>query len=1295
METKSELFFFVNGEKHTPALVDPEMTLLTYLRDVGLTGTKLGCGEGGCGACTVSVSHRDAVSGKTVHRAVNACIAPVCSVEGMHVTTVEGIGSSKEMHPVQERLATCHGSQCGFCTPGIVMSMYSLLRQDKKDLAPVEIEDAFDGNLCRCTGYRPILDAFKTFSKGATVKPDCKPYNPEAEPPFPSDLASHVPASMSVKGSKGSWHQPTDLKSLLELRAALPDAKLVVGNSELEIERKFRGSTWTDIVSVAHVKELLEISATEEGLRVGASVTLSTLQAHLQHLVATLPTTQTRIFTSILQQLRWFAGAQIRNVASVGGNIVTASPISDLNPVFIASGSIFRLTAPNGSERDVPAREFFLSYRKTAMQPDEILHSILVPFTTEHQYVLSYKQSRRREDDIAIVTACINVTLSNVGDGIPTVQSAALGFGGMAPTSVSAPLAAAVLAGKEWTQASITVALVALAEDLPLPPGAPGGMIEYRRTLASSFLFKFFLAVAAEVCPTKPDVRELTGALPYHRPETSGHVSFTPSLTQGKAVGQDLPHRAAHLQVTGEAQYCDDIPPAAKQLYGALVLSAKPRAKLLSVDATAALAVPGVRHFVDRSDVAGDNHIGAILQDETVFAEGEVVHVGQVIGLICADSHAIAHKAAKLVKIEYEEQKPILSIDDAIAADSYISQPNILERGDVKTAMAEAEAAGRVVEGDLHVGGQEHFYLETQASAVMPEEDGDLTVWTSAQNTAKTQTVIAKVLGVPKNKVTVKVKRMGGGFGGKETRNAFIACTLAVAANKLHRPVRLMLDRDTDMCITGQRHAFLFKYKVAYDADGKLTAIDAKVYSNAGCTMDLSGPVLERAMFHIDNAYYCPNMRVEGRMCKTNLPSNTAFRGFGGPQGLICAETYIDHIARALGKTPEAIRELNFYEPHHTTHFGQSVAEAPVRDIWAQLKASSDFENRKAAVDAFNQGSRWRKRGISMTPVKFGMSFTATFMNAASALVHVYTDGSVLIAHGGTEMGQGLHTKMTQVVAECLGVPMNMVRVGDTATDTCANTHPTAASVSADLNGMALLDACCQIKQRMAPVAARHPDKDFAALALQCWLERIDLSAHGFYKTPDIGFDWTTKTGKPFHYFGCGAAVSEVEVDVLTGDHTVIRTDLLHDVGCSLNPALDLGQVEGAFVQGYGLFTMEELVWFPNGQLFTRGPSTYKIPSFNDIPLDFRTGLYHNKEANERTVYSSKGVGEPPLFLAGSVFFALKEALASARAEGGVSGPFHLDSPLTCERIRMACPDFMTKQFVPEAPEKYQAKGFW
>ncbi|CAM9133378.1 unnamed protein product [Ascophyllum nodosum] len=752
------------------------------------------------------------------------------------------------------------------------------------------------------------------------------------------------------------------------------------------------------------------------------------------------------------------------------------------------------------------------------------------------------------------------------------------------------------------------------------------------------------------------------------------------------------------------------MPSPAGTLYVGLVLSKKPHARLLEVDPAKALAVKGVLRFLGAGDLTPEqNAIGVVALDEEMFAVEEVHCMGQVIGAILAESPEIADTAVKLVSVRYEDLPVIMTIEEAIGADSFFSDRNAIVDGDVDGALATADV---VVEGELKIGAQEHFYLETNATLAVPGEEGSLEVFASTQNPTTIQQFCAKVCNVDKNKVVCRTKRLGGGFGGKQSRSVFLSCVAAFGAHLTRRPVRLSLDRDVDMQITGHRHAFVGRYRAGASKDGKLVGLDVTLYNNAGCSLDISPSVMVQALFHIDNCYRWPALRAAGLVCKTNQPSHTAFRGFGRPQGTMVTEMIIDHLASSLGVAPFTLRSKNLYNAGESTHFGQPLEAWNVPDAWSDIQDWAHIQRRQKEVDEFNSTSRWRKRGLAVVPTKSGICFTSEFMNQAGALVHVYLDGTVLVSHGGTEMGQGLNTKVCQVVASEFGIGVEKVHISETATDRVVNSSPTGGSISTDLYGMAALDACEQITERLRPVAAKlPPEVPFTSVVKAAYFQRVNLSAQGFYKVPSgrCGYDFSMETsnnrerGLPFNYFTQGVAASEVEVDCLTGDAKILRADIIMDIGASINPAIDIGQIEGAFLQGFGWCTMEETVWgdsehpwCSSGQLLTRGPGTYKIPSFNDVPADMRVKLMDRQ--NAFAVHSSKAVGEPPFCLASSAFFAIKDAIAAARKDHGKAGYFQLMSPASTERIRTACVDgFMEASVgvISAEAESYQAKGSW
>lgn len=747
-------------------------------------------------------------------------------------------------------------------------------------------------------------------------------------------------------------------------------------------------------------------------------------------------------------------------------------------------------------------------------------------------------------------------------------------------------------------------------------------------------------------------------------------------------------HDSGPKHVAGTAEYIDDMIEPVGTMHAYLGLSTVPHAEIVAMDFSAVLAAPGVVGVLTNDDVPGELDISsAHKHDEPVFADGIVHFWGQPVFAVVAETRDQARRAAQLAKITYDQRPFFTDVRSAQAAGGKLVTPPLkLERGDVEAGLA---SAPRRVKGAITIGGQDHFYLEGQIAMAIPGEDEDVVVHSSTQHPTEVQLIVAQALGIRQNAVTVNVRRMGGGFGGKETQGNLFAVVAAIAAKKWNRACKIRPDRDDDMSATGKRHDFVVDYDVGYDESGKIHAVDAVYGARAGYSSDLSGPVTDRALFHCDNAYWYPAVRARSEPLYTNTVSNTAFRGFGGPQGMVAAERWVEDIAYALGKDPLEIRKANFYgtETDNVTPYHQVVEDNIIHRVVDELEASSDYQARRRAVLEYNKTSTILKKGIALTPVKFGISFTATWYNQAGALVHVYKDGSIHLSHGGTEMGQGLYIKVAQVVADAFGVNLDTVKIMATSTGKVPNTSATAASSGTDLNGAAAHDACRQIKARMLAHAARLHQVDeaacawvqgglqagetfmpFAELAASAYMNRVQLSAAGFYQTPKIHWDRATGRGHPFYYFAYGAAVSEVTIDTLTGEYTVDRVDILHDVGKSLNPAIDLGQVEGAFVQGMGWLTTEELVWDAKGQLRTHAPSTYKIPLASDVPPVFNVRLAEWSVNREPTIGRSKAVGEPPFMLAMSVPEALGMAVASV-ADYRIAP--RLDMPVTPERVLM------------------------
>jgi xanthine dehydrogenase molybdopterin binding subunit/xanthine dehydrogenase small subunit len=1249
----------VNGRVVTASGVAPTTTLLAWLRATGLTGSKEGCAEGDCGACSVALVDRDA-AGRPTYRAFNSCIALLPMFAGRELVTVEGLArcgaDRKQLHPVQAAMVEHYGSQCGYCTPGFVVSMFEAYYRDGCR-EPWQVSDQLGGNLCRCTGYRPIRDA-------AVAALALKAYPDH----FAARLQQpvHPPGALNHAAGGAQFFRPTSLPGLFTLLATYPAAQLVAGATEIGVELNKKFKAFPLLVSTEAVPELTRITASPEAWRIGASAPLTNVEEALG-----------AEFPSVAKMLRVFAARQIRNRATLGGNLVTASPIGDSAPVLLTLDASVVLTTAKG-ERTVPLAELFTGYRQTVLKPGEIMREIVLPrggpgpgLTRRVDFL---KVSKRRELDISIVAAAFRVDLDAAG----IVRRARLAYGGVAAMTTRALKAEAALVGKKLNEPAV----VSLLRDTYQPIDDTRGGAAYRRGLVVSLWEKF---VSGETSEAQDADLGFAGDDKWTVEDPS------------RALG----HESAVGHVTGRALYVDDTAQRRKMLDVWPVCAPHARARILRRDATKARQAHGVHAVLLAEDIPGENNTGPVRHDEPLLAKDEILFHGQMVAMVVGDSLAACRAAAALVEVDYEPLPAVIGLPAAIAAGSYHTEPHALARGDAAAALA---AAPEKFTGEFGFGGQEHFYLETQAAWAEAGEDGTVLVNSSTQHPSEIQAIVAEVLHLARHKVVVQAPRMGGGFGGKETQGNAFAALVALAAVKTGRAVRVQLDRDLDMQLTGKRHPFHAKFAIGHDREGRLLAAQVELVSDGGWSLDLSTAINDRALFHLDNAYYIPAVDFRGRVAKTNVTSHTAFRGFGGPQGMIVIEEIIDRIARRLGLPPEVVRERNLYHgtgETNRTHYREDIGDNRIQDIWSQVLAKAKFAERRVEVAAWNQANPHMKRGLAVTPVKFGISFTLSHYNQAGALVNIYQDGSVQVNHGGTEMGQGLHTKILGVAMRELGLPAADIRLMTTSSDKVPNTSATAASSGADLNGAAVAAACVILRDRLAPVAAgllgvaglaeagpgsatpatvqeilfengevfakSNPSVRlrFAQVCAKAYTERISLSTTGYYKTPGVKWDWARAEGRPFHYFACGAAVAEVEVDGFNGMHRVRRVDIVHDVGDSLNPGVDRGQIEGGFVQGMGWLTREELKWDQAGRLLTHSASTYQIPAFSDAPAEFHVTLLP-RAAQANTIHGSKAVGEPPLMLAFSVREALRDAVA---AFGPPGGEVPLASPATGEAI--------------------------
>ncbi len=1390
-EYARNLVFYVNQQRFEIENPDPRVLLVDFLRstEVGLTGTKHSCGQGGCGACTVTLSRYDEARERVVvHTATNSCLRPLCALDGMQVTTVEGLGRvNTEVNPVQYEIAKCNGSQCGYCTPGFVMNMHSLLLENEhRDLSSKEIEDAFDGNICRCTGFRPILYAMKQFAFDRDQRedegtPEClvdpamdvEHYKrPRAD--FPDELKR--PARAVAYGHRGHryeclWFRPLNLEGVLALMQTFSDheVKLVVGNTTVGIPDV--NPRDPDVyIDIAHVAELHKIRPADDHLVVGAAVTYTQLLDVLDELLRDEPDAERTAGLEALHYMaRRTAGMIVRNVASLAGNTMlvarnatqdgTPFP-SDLFTALCALDARVVVRLPDGESRPLGMLEFVEAYNaEEGFGRQAVILRYEIPYTAAGDHVTTYKVALREVNSHSLVNAGLRITIGEHRK----IERAALVFGAIAPVAFHARKTEEYLTGKAWGPDTYEEAQrILMSEIREIQAGLPawfrelpydGSCDAYRLSLAESFLYKFYVQVSGVIDPnTIPDEDRSAGERSERKVSWGTQTFAAPS--EGPAAGQPFIKLSAFEQATGEALYTHDLPLPVRGVQGSFVTSTAAYANFwyqipdrdgstYSVDVDALidhLRTRFGREFVDyitsRDIPAGG--VKGVTNTRTPptdpwFCEESVACFGQCIGLVVAESESAANDIAAYVRdacIEYRHHEPVvLDIEAAIARKQFFEgydkdDNHSLETPGFKDNSAWTKENGRVdvggvpcevIHGEQHTGSQIHFYMETQSCLAIPGEGPEIVVHSSTQSQNSVQGEIHMTLAVQANQVEVDIKRLGGAYGGKTTRTPFVAVPAALAASKLRRPVRVAMPRDVDSWMIGCRHPFLgrFSMAIACDGDGmgKLMGSATDFFSNGGNTIDCSFDVMDCAQLGADNSYNVPYFFTRGEVCRTNIHSNGAMRSYGGIQAMLIQEEALEAAAHKIGMSPEAVREMNFYETGDTTPFGQQLEYCYIREVWDRLKTRSDFVAREQLVKDFNVKNRWRKRGISMIPLKYGLGYNLGFLMQGGALVDVYTaDATVLVEIGGVEMGQGLMTKVAQVAARELNVPLNLIRMGSTQTNVVPDSIGTGATSGTDLSGGAVQQACQELRDNLEQLCHRLEDEngnewcrtngidywnhkngwrtvvDTKGTPTLMWnnvvgmafTNRVDLSAQALYSTPGM----VDGTDQQFYGFTYSAACSEVEIDVLTGETTVVRSDICYDMGESINPAIDIGQIEGAFVMGIGYVLTEDLIFQPHGTAIGRNNTpntwTYKPPATTTIPVEMHVDLFPRDDApgvpqNPNLLMGSKGVGEPPLVLAASVFFAVKHAALSARQDKGLDDWFPLESPATVERVRAAC----------------------
>jgi len=1341
MTTSHAIRFYVNGNRFEIPDPDPTTLLIDWLRSdaIGFTGTKLSCGEGGCGACTVMLSRWEPKEKRVAETAINSCLRPLCSLDGAMITTTEGIGSTREkLDPVQFRIAANNGSQCGYCTPGFVMNMFTFLRNHPKP-EQQQIEDLFDGHLCRCTGYRPILEGMKSFAvdfkKHSTYSTNHRCFadvpieqhqpGPRPSLEFPPELIEYAEkmSSLESAGRGYRWFRPATLGEAQRIKAShggnSRNVKLVVGNTSIGIYKADVDDPHV-LIDIHAIPDLLGFRESSEGLAIGAAESLSNVIDELQRVIATRSKDKTRGFAAFRHHLLDVANLQVRNIGSIGGNVMMTRAQAETDSPF--PSDVYLVLQTLGASITIASNDFDNGRRTFAMADlpavsslpaDAIAQSFHLPWSQAGDEIETFKIAYRDQNAHAIVNAGFLVRLDKKG----TVQSATILYGGLAQLPSRMPTTEAAITGEKWTDATLQKALDVLAGEVahvirPMP-GANFLPEGYRESLTETLLYKFFLRVANERFPKEVQPENRSGGEIYVRPLSGGTQTIS-VYHQERPVGEPILKTTAFVQAAGEQKYTQDIPLPPHGYDSAFVISeiASGTFRYKGKDgAKAALKAAqakydGVVAYVTADDIPNQkNPYLGLGGDDVVFAVNQqIICWGQPIGLVVAKDRWTAQRAAYLIQtgmIDFEPTKPVLTIDEAVARKDFFAQqppnnvhiPDITRKGSDEKWLADPTKPMKgceVIEGEMGNEAQEHFYMETQGALALPDAQGTMTIYAGTQQGSSVQASVAQLLEIENSAVTVFQRPLGGGFGGKQARPQVIDPAPAIAAWILNRPVRLLLDRNTDMNVTGKRHPYQGHFHATFTKKGEIKGYKVQLYSNGGSTYDLSFPVMDLSQQSSDGAYFVPTWHSRGDVTRTNNASNTAFRSFGCVQSTLICEEAIEKIAHACGMRAEDVRWKNLYQDgskrsYQTTPYAQKLDQCNIRDLWKRLMKSSDFSRRRDAVDKFNAKNRWRKRGLTMIPLKYGVGYQPRLLDQGVAYVAAYAaDGSVMLQHGGAESGQGIDTKMMQIAAETLGIDMSIIHVAQTSTDTMPNATPTAASSGSDLFGGAVRNACLELRARLEKYCKENKVKGWRTDWKKLWpsivggayAARVNLAVEALYKTPLIGdVEGTNQYGRAFLYFVYAAAASEVEIDVLTGETTVLRSDILIDIGHSLNPCLDVGQVEGAFVQGLGLMTTEQMMYEPDGRLYSNGTWEYKPPCSKSIPVDLRVTIAKGGDPNQTNsaVMSSRGIGEPPLVLSTSAFFAIKQAIMAARRDQGDATWFAMPAPATVGRVQSHC----------------------
>lgn len=1259
MEPKNSVSFTLNGAPVNVDGVSPSLTLNSWLRSQpGLTGTKKMCGEGGCGCCVVAVSLQSPdwwpssarLTEQEVTFAINSCLCPLLSVEGWKITTIEGIGSSRAgYHPVQQKLAEFNGSQCGYCSPGFVMNMYSFLQENPTPTAQ-QIADIFDGNICRCTGYRPILDAMSTFKKDnqedgvVDIEDIRKNLCPR------TGKACTKPVSVCVGGHQESsplWYAPTSMADLWSVFSTHADSsiRLVAGDTGRGV---FKNPPAAEVyIDLKHIPDLYTQTLTDSSLTVGSAIPLNMLIETLRNNSDRSPST----FYLLADHLSKIANVPVRNVGSWAGNLMLTHDHDNFpSDVFVVMAAVgATLSIATASETKSVSFWDFLALDMSK----SVIVSMEIPFASADTVFRSYKIMPRSENAHAYVNAAFAVRVDSSNStvtGKPTLV-----YGGIEAHDIQATATASVLEGAKLLEQDTLKSALASLENEIVPNTTPvSSSAKYRKSLALGLFYKFYLSTISE--HVDPQVKSAT--VPFQRPPSTGSQSYGTNPNE-YPITKPMTKLTALLQTSGEAEYTTDVPIQPAECAAAFVLSPQGNSKITGVDFSKAEGMPGFIKGLTASDIPGTNNFMPLNTAEEVLVSDFCDYAGQPVAIIVAETQQQADEIALAVVVSYESQgKQLLTIADAIEADSYFENPggHPIDFGDAKDAIAKS---ARKIEGTISCDSQYHFHMETQNSFVLPQAEG-YTVYSSSQWPQYTQAAVATVLGINSNDVDVSVRRVGGAYGAKISRAHWIAAGCALAAHATGRPVRMHLDIDTNMKMIGKRFPYYATYTVGSTEEGILNGIEMTLYNNCGCNNNDNAMSL--ALPHIDNAYHVPNWLVTPKACKTNLAANTATRSPGTCPATFVMESVIDQVAKTLGRDPDDVRKANLYQKDQITPVNIPLIYCNISTLWDDLYKSADVETRKAAVVQFNQENRWRKRGLSMVPVRFWIDW-----NSAPYTIHISiyaVDGTVAICHGGIEVGQGINTKVAQVAAKMLGIPVDSIKIKPTNTLIGPNDVTTGGSITSELCCLGTIKACNELNERIAPVRTANPEASWQQLMTLCSGQGINLSVESFVYE---------KTEYEYAYNVYAVACTEVEIDVLTGEPQILRVDMLYDCGDSINPDIDIGQIEGAFTMGLGYWLTEKLIFNnTSGELLTHNTWEYKPPASKDIPIDFRVSLLRNAP-NPVGILGSKAVGEPPLCLSCSALFAIKRAIENVRAEIKAEEVFTLDGPATVEDTQLDC----------------------